>query len=47
MFAASLSNQITYEYFCTLGGLSNSKCRKVQHQNGTQIYFTYHLVSVK
>jgi hypothetical protein len=37
------ANQITYLYFCTLGGLSNPKCGKRQRQNGSYIYFTYHL----
>jgi len=36
-------NQITYEYFCVLGGLSNPRCVKVLRRNGTHIYFTYHL----
>ncbi len=38
----STANQITYCYFCTLGGLSNPRCQKLQKQNGTHIYFTYH-----
>jgi hypothetical protein len=37
------ANQITYLYFCTLGGLSNPKCGKRLRQNGSHIYFTYHL----
>ena len=43
MQPASTANQITYLYFCTLGGLSNPKCTKVERHNGSQIYFTYHL----
>lgn len=37
------SNEITYLYFCTLGGLANPRCRKVMRTNGTHVYFTYHL----
>jgi hypothetical protein len=44
-YAASTSNQITYEYFCLLGGLENDKCVKVMHMNGTHVYYTYHKVS--
>jgi hypothetical protein len=36
------ANQITYEYFCVLGGLSDDRARKIQRQNGTHVYFTYH-----
>ena len=43
MFPCKSSNQITYLYFCTLGGLANPKCRKLQHHNGTYVYYTYHL----
>ena len=43
MHQNEMHDQITYLYFCTLGGLSNSRCRKVQRQNGTHIYYTYHL----
>jgi len=39
------ANQITYLYFCTLGGLSNPRCGKRHRQNGSYIYFTYHLLS--
>lgn len=38
------SNQITYLYFCTLGGLSHPNTHKVQRQNGSHVYYTYHLV---
>lgn len=44
MFAASRSNQITYLYFCTLGGLSSPRVQKVTRHNGSYTYFTYHLV---
>jgi len=37
------ANQITYEYFCVLGGLANKKCVKVRRANGSHVYFTYHL----
>lgn len=45
MFPASISNQITYAYFCTLGGLSNKNTCKVLKKNGKNIYHTYHLTS--
>jgi len=45
MESLSNANQITYLYFCTLGGLSNSKCAKRLRQNGSYTYFTYHLCS--
>ncbi len=38
-------NQITYLYFCTLGGLSHPRCRKAHRQNGNHTYFTYHLIT--
>lgn len=44
-FPASTSNEITYEYFCLLGGLENLKCAKITRQNGSHVYFTYHLIS--
>ena len=47
MFPANHSNAITYLYFCTLGGLSNPKCQKVEHRNGSYVYHTYHLISVR
>ena len=47
MFPASFSNQITYEYFCVLGGLSNPKTCRVGHYNGSYHYSTYHLISVR
>jgi len=40
----NISDQITYEYFCVLGGLSNPRCQKRLHRNGSHSYFTYHLV---
>ena len=42
-FPCSVSNQITYLYFCTLGGLSNPRCAVVTKQDGSR---TYHLISV-
>ena len=44
IFPASSSNQITYEYFCLLGGLSNERLRKIERNNGPHIYNTYHKV---
>lgn len=40
-FPASRSNQITYEYFCLLGGLENYRCHKVQLGDGR---CTYHKI---
>jgi len=47
MFPATTSNQITYNYFCTLGGLSNKTVQKLQHNNGSFVYYTYHLLTAK
>ena len=47
MFPACTSNQITYEYFCVLGGLANPRVQKVMRHNGTHVYYTYHLVGVR
>ena len=47
MFPATRSNQITYAYFCQLGGLSSPRVCKVQRNNGTYVYYTYHLVDVR
>lgn len=44
-FPASTSNEITYEYFCLLGGLENNKCVKIQRRNGSHVYYTYHNIS--
>lgn len=44
MFPATRSNQITYEYFCLLGGLSSPRVQKVERRNGTHVYYTYHLI---
>lgn len=38
------SNQITYLYFCTLGGLTHPRTRKIERRNGSFVYFTYHLM---
>lgn len=47
MFRASRSNQITYLYFCTLGGLANPAVQKIERRNGSYVYYTYHLLSVR
>jgi hypothetical protein len=39
------SNQVTYLFFCTLKGLEHPQMRKVQRQNGSHIYFTYHYLT--
>ena len=44
VFAASAGNQITYEYFCLLGGLANPRCEKIERRNGTHVYYTYHRI---
>jgi len=40
----NVRNQITYLYFCTLGGLANKRVAKMIHYNGTYMYETYHLI---
>ena len=47
MFPASSGNKITYEYFCVLGGLASAKVQKIQHNNGSYVYFTYHLLGIR
>ncbi len=47
MFAPTRSNAITYLYFCTLGGLANPRVCKVEHHNGSHVYYTYHLITVR
>ncbi len=42
---ANQANQITYLYFCTLGGLTNPRLQKIERHNGTYTYFTYHFLS--
>jgi hypothetical protein len=37
-------NQITYLYFCTLGGLAHPRTAKRQMWNGIHYYETYHLL---
>ena len=44
VFPATTSNQITYKYFCTRGGLADPRCEKVLHRNGSHTYYTYHLI---
>jgi len=39
----SSKNSISYKTFCQLGALLNPRLGKLQRQNGTYIYFTYHL----
>lgn len=48
MFAAATSNQITYDYYCTLmhHDWSRHKVAKVERRNGNYIYYTYHLITV-
>lgn len=43
-FPAARSNSVTYDCFCLMGGLSNARLTKFQHQNGTEIYYTYHRI---
>lgn len=38
----TLANQCTYLYFCTLGGLTHPRMRKIERRNGSYAYFTYH-----
>jgi hypothetical protein len=45
IFPASTSNQITYEYFCLRGGLSNPRNQRIGKNNGSHHYSTYHDVS--
>ncbi len=47
IFPATVSNQITYEYFCLLGALQNPNVCKVQRHNGAHHYETYHLISTR
>ena len=47
MFPATRSNAITYNYFCQLGGLANPNVCKVERHNGSYVYHTYHLISVR
>jgi len=47
IFPAKRSNQITYKYFCLLGGLQNPNVQRVEHRNGSYIYSTYHLICVR
>ena len=43
MFPCTTSNQITYEYFCVLGGLANPRCAKRPVYNGKHFMsYTYH-----
>lgn len=35
--------EITYEYFCVLGGLNHPWTFTRVHRNGSMVYTTYHL----
>jgi len=35
--------EITYEYFCVLGGLTHPRTYTMTHNNGSYYYTTYHL----
>lgn len=37
-----VNNEITYLYFCTLGGLSNPRCSKIVCTNAMHVHCTYH-----
>ena len=41
----SSANAILYKTFCQLGALLNPRLRRVQRQNGTHVYSTYHLLA--
>jgi hypothetical protein len=43
-FPASVSNQITYECFCFMGGLENDRLCKILKRNGSHTYYTYHMI---
>ena len=43
MFPATTSNQITYECFCLMGGLSNDRMQKIKNGNDT----TYHKIDTR
>lgn len=50
IYAASISNQITEDYYYTLveqinNGTCSKKVSKILRRNGTYLYFTYHLIS--
>ena len=36
-------NQISYSYFCALGGLAHPRTVRRERTNGSQVYVTYHL----
>lgn len=38
-----MSDQITYLYFCTLGGLAHPRTYTMLRRNGSYTYHTYHL----
>lgn len=39
IYPATRANEITYEYFCLMGGLSNGRLTKIEKLNGK---FSYH-----
>ena len=41
----STANEISYKSFCLMGALVNPRLAKRERQNGSHIYFTYHLRS--
>ena len=41
---ASTSNQISYESYCQLGGCDNPDLAKIDRNNGSYYYTTYHHV---
>lgn len=43
IFAASRSNQITYECFCLMGGLENGRLQKVERGGR----YTYHRCDIR
>ena len=43
MHQSEMRTQITYLYFCTLGGLKHPKTYTILRQNGSYFYTTYHI----
>lgn len=44
LFPASRRNEITYEYFCLMGGLSNDRCHKIERPRGGRT--SYHRIDL-
>lgn len=42
-----MSNEISYEYYCVLSHhtWSRHKAFKIERQNGSHVYFTYHVIN--